>query len=125
MRTLRLAILGDSPCGLCDAACCKRNGHAFAVLLRGERERTRFAPWSIDFPFDAGAGVVVLERVLPYDDDGRCQFLDGADRCRIYDDRPQACRAFQCVTSFNEHAVGRHGAFLERNPRVRAMLDAL
>jgi Fe-S-cluster containining protein len=125
MRTVRLAILGDSPCGSCYAACCKRNGHAFAVLLQGEIERRRFAPYAVDFPFDAGAGRVVLERVLPYGDDGRCRFLGEDDRCLIYDDRPRACRTFQCVTSFNELGLGRHGRFLGRNPRVRAMLEAL
>ena len=124
-RTIRLAILGDSPCDLCTAACCKRNGHAFAVLLRGEVERRRFAPYAIDFPFDAGRGRVVLERVLPYAQDGRCQFLADDDSCLIYDDRPHACRAFQCATAFNEFGVGRHGPFLQRNPRVRAMLEAL
>lgn len=125
MRTLRLAILGESPCGLCTAACCKQNGHAFAVLLRGDVERRRFGPWAIDFPFDAGDGHVVLERVLPYTEAGRCRFLGDDDHCLIYDDRPDACRAFQCVSSFNEEGVGAHGSFLARNPRVRAMLEAL
>jgi Fe-S-cluster containining protein len=125
MRTLRLAVLGDSPCGLCHAACCKRNGHAFAVLLHGERERARFGPWAVDFPFRAGDGRVVLERVLPYAEDDRCRFLGDDDRCLIYDDRPQACRTFQCVTSFNELGIGRHGSFLQRNPRVGAMLESL
>ena len=125
MRTVRLAILGDSPCELCVAACCKQNGHAFAVLLRGDRERARFAPWAVDFPFDAGDGRVVLERVLPYGDDGRCRFLGEDDRCLIYADRPAACRAFQCVESFNAEGVGRHGTFLARNPGVRSMLEHL
>ena len=115
-RTGRVAIVGESPCGLCTAACCKQNGHAFAVLLQGERERARFAPYAVDFPFDAGAGRVVLERVLPYTDEGRCRFLGD-------DDRPQACRAFQCVSGFNEAGIGAHGLFLARNPQVRRMLE--
>ena len=124
-RRLRLAILGDSPCGQCTAACCKQNGHDFAVLLQGDRERARFAAYSLDFSFDAGGGRVTLERVLPYGDDGRCRFLGPDDRCLIYDDRPQACRSFQCVSFFNALGVDRHGAFLQRNPRVRAMLESL
>jgi Fe-S-cluster containining protein len=95
------------------------------VLLQGEVERRRFAPYAVDFPFNAGDGSVVLERVLPYGVDGRCRFLGEDDRCLIYDDRPDACRAFQCVESFNAAGVGAHGSFLQRNPRVQTMLEGL
>jgi Fe-S-cluster containining protein len=124
MRTLRLAILGDSPCHLCFAACCRQNGHEYAVLLEGD-ERRRFAPFAADARVDSGTHVAV-EKVLPYRD-GRCVFLGADDRCLVYDDRPVNCRRFQCVGGFNRSgadAVG-HGAFLERNPAVLAMLEAL
>ena len=131
MRRLRLAILGDSPCDLCVAACCKQNGHAYAVLLEGNDERRRFAPWSADVPIRppgaAPEAPPVLERVLPYRDDGRCPFLGTNDRCTIYDDRPRNCRRFQCVSDF--HHGGRdlagHGEFLRRNGRVLAMLESI
>ena len=122
-RRLRLAILGDSPCDLCHAACCKQNGHAFAALLQGDEVR-RFAAFAIDVPLTTGAGTLAYERVLPYIN-GRCQFLGLDDRCTIYDDRPQSCRRFQCIESYNGDGIGRHQAFLQRNPRVREMLDAM
>lgn len=69
-------------------------------------------------------GRIVTERVLPYVG-GRCQFLDADDRCMIYEDRPRACREFQCVRYYNESGLGRHGRFLEMNADVRARLDAM
>ena len=120
MRRVRIAILGDSPCDRCWAACCKQNGHAYAALLQGDEVR-KFAPFAAPASIRDGDRVVV-EYVLPYVG-GRCQFLGGDDRCTIYEDRPAACRAFQCVPHFNADGVGRHGIFLERNPRVREMLE--
>ena len=122
MRTLRLAILGDSPCHLCIAACCKQNGHAYAALLRGDEVR-RFAPFAMDVPIQSERGVI-FERVLPYRD-GRCQFLGNDDRCTIYDDRPVSCRIFQCAGQFNRDGIDGHGEFLRRNPRVLTLLEFL
>jgi Fe-S-cluster containining protein len=122
MRSVRIAILGDSPCHLCTAACCKQNGHAYAALLRGDEIR-RFAPFAIDVPIQTDSGTI-FERVLPYRD-GRCQFLGDDDRCTIYQDRPMSCRLFQCVEQFNSESSGEHGAFLKRNPSVRSMLEQL
>lgn len=113
---MRVAIVGASPCGGCGANCCKQNGHAYAVLLRGEEVR-RFAPFAMDVRIEEG-----FERVLPYVG-GRCQFLGEDDRCTIYEDRPASCRAFECVRFFNEGGVGRHGRFLELNPDVRGRLE--
>jgi len=122
MAVIRLAILGHSPCQLCSANCCKQNGHEFAAILRGD-EVARFAPFAIDVPIET-QGRIVYERVLPYRS-GRCQFLGSGDRCTIYDDRPAACRAFQCVNDFNRDGVGAHGAFLNRNPEVLRMLQSM
>jgi Fe-S-cluster containining protein len=122
MISIRLAVVGQSPCHLCTAACCKQNGHEYAAVLRNAEVR-KFAAFAIDVPFHSD-GRVVVERVLPYVE-GRCQFLDDEDRCRIYDDRPGACREFECVPYFNRDGVGRHGVFLQRNPRVREMLERL
>ena len=125
MPRLRLAILGDSPCDLCTAACCKQNGHAYAVLLEGEQERRRFAAFAADVPVEQG-GYVLTERVLPYRT-GRCAFLGADDRCTIYEDRPINCRRFQCVTGFGHRGSdgSSHSTFLRRNPAVLALLESL
>ena len=123
MRSVRVAIVGQSPCELCTAACCKQNGHEFAALLHGDEVR-KFAPFAVNVPLATSDGRIADERVLPYVA-GRCQFLSRDDRCTIYEDRPQACRRFQCVTAYHADGIGRHGTFLQRNPRVREMLDRL
>ena len=120
---VRLAVVGASPCDLCSAACCKQNGHAYAAMLEGAEIRM-FAAFAIDVPITGEDNLLTYERVLPYVA-GRCQFLGDDDRCTIYDDRPRACRRFQCVAHYNADGVGRHGVFLQRNPRVRAMLDEM
>ena len=125
MPRLRLAILGDSPCDLCTAACCRENGHEFAVLLEGETERRRFAAYAEDVPVEH-AGAITLERVIPYRH-GRCAFLSTDDRCAIYDDRPINCRRFQCVTGYHLGGghIGRHSRFLAQNPTVLGLLQGL
>jgi len=125
MKTLRLAILGDSPCHLCVAACCKQNGHAYAVLLEGD-ERRKFGPFAVDARVSDDGGIVAVEKVLPYRD-GRCVFLGEDDRCLVYDDRPVNCRRFQCVGGFNRGGAreGAHAPFLQANPAVLAMLECL
>ena len=119
---LRLAILGDSPCDLCFAACCRQNGHEYAALLQGDEVR-KFAAFAVDVPIRHD-GQLISERVLPYVN-GRCQFLGEDERCTIYDDRPRACREFQCVPHFNREGIDQHGSFLQRNPRVLRMLQTL
>jgi Fe-S-cluster containining protein len=123
---MRLAIIGSSPCHLCHAACCRQNGHAWAVLLQTDQERRRFAPWAKDVPIQAADGATVWEKVLPYAD-GKCQFLGDDSLCAIYEDRPLSCRQFECVSSFNQGGTtpGDHGLFLKRNPRVLRLLAEL
>jgi Putative zinc- or iron-chelating domain len=120
---LRLAILGQSPCDLCTAACCKQNGHTYAARLHDDEIR-RFAAFSIDVPIADKDNRLTYARVLPYIH-GRCQFLAADDRCTIYDDRPRACRQFQCIDAYNADGLGAHGLFLQRNPRVKDVLDIL
>jgi len=122
VKRLRIAILGASPCGQCTAACCRQNGHDYAALLEGDEVR-RFAPYAIDASINAG-GRVVIEKVLPYID-GRCVFLGDEGACLVYQDRPAACRAFECVRHFNRDGIGRHDVFLGRNPRVLEMLAGM
>ena len=122
VKRIRIAILGPSPCGRCTSACCRQNGHEFAALLAGDEVR-RFAPYAVDVPIAAGERIV-YEKVLPYVD-RRCIFLGETGECLVYDDRPAACRAFECVRLFNRDGVGRHDLFLSRNPHVREMLQEL
>jgi Fe-S-cluster containining protein len=122
MRRLRIAILGASPCGQCTSACCRQNGHDYAALLDGDEAR-RFAAYSVHARISTGHGVIV-ERVLPYVE-GRCVFLGEGGDCLVYDDRPAACRAFECVRQFNRQGVGGHDVFLRRNPSVLRMLEQL
>ena len=125
MPRLRLAILGASPCERCAANCCKQNGHDYAVLLDGEDERRRFAPFAVDIKVDVGP-FAASERVLPYRA-GRCVFLGTDDLCTIYDDRPRNCRRFECVSRYHHGGgdLGTHGDFLNRNPDVLAILENL
>jgi Fe-S-cluster containining protein len=122
--TLRLAILGSSPCDRCTAACCKQNGHEYAVLLEGD-ERRKFAAFAVD-ALMAGDACSVVEKVLPYRE-GRCVFLGGDDRCTIYEDRPMNCRRFECVTGYHQAGADltTHSRFLSLNPAVRRLLEVL
>jgi hypothetical protein len=115
-------IVPISPCDRCYAACCRQNGHEFAAILQGDQERRRFAAFAIDVSI-AGAGLSpCVERVLPYVD-GKCQFLGADDRCTIFDDRPLACRQFECAPQLHQFGRERHGTFLVRNPRVLQLLQ--
>ncbi|MFT3788987.1 MAG: YkgJ family cysteine cluster protein [Tepidisphaeraceae bacterium] len=121
---VRLCILGASPCERCTAQCCKQTVSEFAVLLQTAEERRRFAAWAMVLPVRDPAGTIRHEHVMPYRD-GRCPFLGDDDRCTIYDDRPSACRAFECVRSFNQLGVGRHGYFVANNERMRTLLNSI
>ena len=122
-RRLRVAVVGASPCGQCRAACCVRSVSEYAVLLQTDEERRRFAAWSLSLPVRDAAGTLHYERVLPYrQETGRCAFLGDDNRCTVYDDRPLACRQFECTRHFNRHGVGRHGRFLQGNPDVADLL---
>lgn len=119
MRSLRIAIVGASPCGECYAACCRQNGHEYAVLLE-EQERRKFAAFSTQMAFESD-GQRRVEAILPYRD-GRCIFLDPDDRCTIYEDRPANCRRFECAGGYH---ADRPSEFLLRNPRVLKILQGL
>lgn len=121
---VRIAVVGASPCGKCDAACCRQTATEFAVLLQTDEERRRFAPWAITLPIRDGAGILRHERVIAYRD-GRCPFLDDDHRCAIYEQRPSGCRAFECTRYFRTSPGRSDGMFLQRNPRVAALLESL
>lgn len=116
MTTVRIAIIGPSPCERCDAACCKQSAWPYAVLLQGDAERRRFAPWATTTPLREPDGSVRSAHVIAYRN-GRCPFLGDDDRCTIYDDRPLSCRQFECTRRF-----GVDESFFAANPHVRTML---
>jgi len=105
------------------AACCKQNGHEFAAIL-AEEEVARFRPFAQSVALRGSDGALVSEFVLPYRA-GRCQFLSEDDRCTIYEDRPRACRAFECAPKFNARGFNWHDPFLDRNPRVLDLLKSM
>ncbi len=90
-RVKRHAVLRDRPvdddwrCRACDGACCR----SFVAVELGWAEYARLEA--------LGAQRLVLSlrgrhRLVI---DGGCEFLAGG-RCRIYADRPDACRRFIC-----------------------------
>lgn len=97
------------PCEHCDGACCKANGHDFAVLL--DEDEVQHFPAAVR---------VANGPVLPYVN-GRCIHLDDRDRCSIYASRPRACRAFNCAEGWRLKDP-HHGFFLEDNPKVVELL---
>jgi len=123
-RRLRIAAVGASPCGACDAACCRQTATEFAVLLQDDDERRRFAAWSITLPIRDDHGTLRHERVIAYRD-GRCPFLGEDRRCTIYEDRPRGCRDFECTRYYRTSPGRSHGMFLQRNPRVAMLLESL
>ena len=118
-RTLRIAIVGPSPCERCDAACCKQSAWPFAVLLQDDAEERRFGPWSASVMLADADGRTKPVRVIAYRD-GRCPFLGDDDRCAIYDDRPLSCRQFECT-----RRLGNDETFFAANERVRLLLTSL
>lgn len=128
-RRIRIAVAGASPCPRCSAACCKRTVSEFAVLLETDEERRRFAAWSVTIGLRDAASRLRHERVIPYREGGKegacCTFLGRDDRCTIYEDRPQACRRFECTRHFNQEGLGRHGLFLRGNAQVVQLLQAV
>ena len=104
------------PCHACRGACCKLSPHhkkpryAHAVTLnesdRGNPRiravsRKKFGDW-----------------VIPHRQ-GQCPFLDGNDRCKIYEVRPLLCQEFNCRDcNHNPRSL-----FLQLNPEVLTLLQ--
>lgn len=66
---------------LCGARCC-----SFEVTLSAQDVAERTVPWEIDRPY-----------ALPRDPaTGRCVCMDARGACTIYEQRPGACRAYDC-----------------------------
>jgi len=79
----------DVPCGECNACC--RTSHVIHVRSEERRARSRI-PRRFLLP---APGLPPGNLVLGYDAHGCCPMLVGG-RCTIYDDRPLACRTYDC-----------------------------
>ncbi len=79
----------DMPCGECNACC--RASHSIHVPPEEKRTRTRL-PRELLFP---APGLPPSTLVLGYDQAGRSPILVEA-RCTVYEDRPLACRTYDC-----------------------------
>ena len=77
------------PCGTC-RGCCRSS---MFIHIRPEETRTiRRIPRALLFP---APGLPEGHMVMGYSDEGKCPMLiDG--ECSIYEDRPQACRSYDC-----------------------------
>jgi len=74
------------------AKCCR---NAVVPLLRGDYERLKARLGDVERYVEWVEGVPVLKRV-----NGACVFLEEATgRCRVYEDRPLACRLYPLVYS--------------------------
>lgn len=83
----------DVPCGSC-TACCR--AAQFVHVGADEVETLARLPRELLFPAPGRPG----ERLLGYDDQGRCPMLEdsgnGVAVCSIYAHRPRACRGYDC-----------------------------
>lgn len=88
-RALRGEAGSEVPCGGCTACCTSAQ---FVPIGPEETETLARIPRELLFPAPRRPVGHVL---LGYDEHGRCPMLiDGA--CSIYDDRPTACRVYDC-----------------------------
>lgn len=103
LRVLNGAVYFSGVCEacrpFCAAVCCR--GYSFVSLTEAEAQSGRYIykEESTDCNCTTcqrmrGLGITytLLKR-----QDGSCFYLDGANRCSIYDDRPQTCRQYSCV----------------------------
>lgn len=89
LATLHDDVPAEVPCGECNACC--RTFHQ--IHLRPDETRTRRRlPHTY---LSAAPGLPLGYQVLGYTETGACPML-GEAGCTIYDDRPLACRTYDC-----------------------------
>ena len=79
----------DVPCGTCTACC---GASQFVHVNPDDHGALARIPPELLFP---APGLPAGHRVLGFDRRGRCPMLDESG-CTIYEDRPAACRAYDC-----------------------------
>ena len=93
LREARLArrtrTTADVPCGTCNACC--RSSYFIHIAPQEKRALARI-PKALLFK---APGLPAGHVLMGYDKKGRCPML-AADKCSIYEDRPQTCRDYDC-----------------------------
>jgi Fe-S-cluster containining protein len=130
--TIAIAGEGESsvPCGECSACC---SSSQFIHIEPAEAGALARIPPELLFP---APGLPPGHVVMGYDELGRCPMLVEA-RCSIYEDRPRACRAYDCrvfaATGVVPDEAGKEAVaarvaewrFSVSRPADQARLDAL
>jgi len=116
LRSVQAALAEEQPagvpCGECNACC--RTAHV--IHVRPEERRARAViPRRFLLP---APGLPPGNLVLGYDGHGCCPMLVGG-RCTIYDDRPLACRTYDCRIYAAADVVADRGAIREQVERWR------
>jgi uncharacterized protein len=86
---IRRGAAAEVPCGSCTACCTSAQ---FVHIAPDETATLARVPAALRFP---APGLPRGHVVLGYDERGHCPMLV-AGRCSIYDDRPRACRTYDC-----------------------------
>ncbi len=111
----------DVPCDGC-TACCRAS--QFIHIEPDEVATLARVPASLRFP---APGLADGHVVMGYDEHGRCPMLVD-DRCSIYEDRPRACRTYDCrvfpATGLAPDGVGQE-PILDQARRWRFDLDTV
>lgn len=107
-----------SACDTCPGRCCSRAfGFESIKLTSAEALMPVFRPYAElwlngSYYLPMGTGVR-----------GKCRFLNNANRCSIYEQRPEACRGFVCHDHYNRFlADGEPNAWLVTSMRKQAHL---
>lgn len=111
-------IRGKPPCGPCGGVCCSVDaGFKFVQLTPREQANPLFREVLTEHP-EARVMGFFFRKKNGGAGGGYCPFFNITQhQCRIYDDRPQNCRNYDCRCNF------RNGEFFRRNPQVLAIID--
>ncbi|MDP2013962.1 MAG: YkgJ family cysteine cluster protein [Actinomycetota bacterium] len=93
----------DVPCGSC-SACCRSS--QFILVTDADITARSVIPSELLF---SAPGLPAGNHVMGYDSRGHCPMF-GETGCSIYEDRPQACRAYDCrIFTATDIDVGADG----------------
>jgi len=103
LRVLNGAVYFSGACEtcrpFCGAVCCK--GYAFVALTEEEANSGRYAHTEESAGCDCAPCQRMRQLRIKYAllkrPDGSCHYLDGTNRCSIYEDRPETCRKYSCA----------------------------
>jgi Fe-S-cluster containining protein len=103
-RVLNGTVFFNGKCGesrpYCAAVCCR--GYGFVSLTDEEAMSGRYVYKQASDSCGCERCVRMRELgiryALPRLSDGSCFYLDGSRQCSIYEDRPNTCKSYSCVT---------------------------